>query len=412
MAKNRQTGRNNGKDFKNSLNKPFKSKKSGETRAVFSELDERETPLHVCKDESIYHNGTYNLYPNEIERVILNSPSGKASSNIFSKYIYGKGVENDIVVNHFKNYRLSNIVKKASVDIARHNGVFFHIGQVLQNGILKPIIDVLEYTKCRIGKADDNEFVSKYFYKDYASKETNYHEVNKNKAYWYYAFDNNPEVILKQIRNDYFENKDADENADLAAMLPSYRGQVYYMNLTPEFRYSLSPFDACYNDMDSEYRIGLYINRQGRKGFAGKTYVSTAGLDKEDQKIAAESTEGWLGTHNNGGLYVTHFDNSVEDLDKVFKIGQIKSEFDDKLYTETKITLRENIYSQANNVPMQLVKADSGMFGTQSETYIEMKRFYSEQTFEERKELEQTLGFLGFDCKIIPIIGQDELTAK
>jgi hypothetical protein len=404
MVKKIQTSKNKGKLLKNSTKKPSYSNKSGEIRATFVELFERETPLHLSKDESIYHNGTYNLYPNEIERVILNSPSGKASSSIFSKYIYGKGVENDIVVNNLKNYRLSNIVKIASVDIARHNGVFFHIGQVLQNGILKPVIDVLEYTKCRIGKADDNEFVSKFFYKDYTIEESQYHEKNNKKAYWYYAFDNSIDVILQQIRNDYFQDENADENADLATMLPSYRGQVYYMNLTPEFRYSLSPFDACYNDMDSEYRIGLYINRQGRKGFSGKTYVSTAGLDEEAQKNTAKNVEGWLGAKNSGGLYVTHFDNSVEDLEKVFKIGQIKPEFDDKLYAETKTTLRENIYSQANNVPMQLVRADSGMFGTQSATYIEMKRFYNEQTFEERKELEQTLDLLGFKCKIIPVI--------
>ena len=66
------------------------------------------------------------------------------------------------------------------------------------------------------------------------------------------------------------------------------------------------------------------------------------------------------------------FELSIE-VDKVFKVGQIKAEYDDKLFAETKTTLRDNIYSQANNIPAQLVKAESSIFGTQSETYLEMK---------------------------------------
>jgi len=71
---------------------------------------------------------------------------------------------------------------------------------------------------------------------------------------------------------------------------------------------------------------------------------------------------------------------------------------------ETKSTLKDNIYSQANNVPAQFIKADTSMFGTQSETIIEMKKFYTEQTVDERSETEDTLTYLGFPCKIIPII--------
>lgn len=76
--------------------------------------------------------------------------------------------------------------------------------------------------------------------------------------------------------------------------------------------------------------------------------------------------------------------------------------------------MRDNIYAAANNIPSQLVKAESSIFGTQSETYIEMKKFYTEQTFDERDELEKTITMLGFPCKIIPVIQietQDEPSA-
>ena len=377
----------------------------GKFRAKFIELYRRVIPLADNKnDESIYYNGENNLYPNEIELAILNSPSGKSASRIFAKYISGKGVITDEVVNPDKNYKLSKIVKMSATDVSRQNGTFFHIGQRLEDAVLKPTIDVLEYTKTRIGKEDDNEHVSKYWLKDCSIEKKSYlSNKKKDESYWYYAFNKDPEVIKEQIFNDYVDAGGEDENAELAEMLPYYRGQVYYMNLTPEFKYALSPFDACYNDLDSEYRVSMFTNRNVRTGFLGKTYVVTSGLDTEDEKAVNEDIAKWLGSENIGGTYHLSLEAGAE-VDKVFKVGQIKAEYDDKLFSETKTTLRDNIYSQANNVPAQFVKADTSIFGTQSETYIEMKKFYTEQTQDERKEIEDTLTYLGFPCKIIPII--------
>lgn len=376
----------------------------GKFRAKFVELYRRFIPLAENKDESIYYNGENNLYPNEIELAILNSPSGKAASKVFAKYISGKGVESDYIVNPDKNYKLSKITRMSGVDISRQNGVFFHIGQHLQEGVLKPTLDILEYTKSRIGKEDDNDYISKYWLKDCSIEKKSFGAKTKEStAEWYYPFNSNKEVVLAQIKADYLATDPDYEEVDLAVMLPYYRGQVYYMNLTPEFKYALSPFDACYNDLDSEYRVSMFTNRNVRTGFLGKTYVVTSGLDDEENTTVEEDIKKWLGSENIGGTYHLSLEAGAE-IEKVFKVGQVKAEFDDKLFSETKTTLRDNIYSQANNVPSQLVKAETSIFGTQSETYIEMKKFYTEQTYDERKELEDTLIYLGFPCKIIPIV--------
>jgi hypothetical protein len=385
------------------------TKTVGRFRAKFIELYSRIVKLFDDKAQSIYYNGENNLYPNEIELAILNSPTGKSASKIFAKYISGKGVENDYVVNQTKNYNLSNIVKIASTNISRQYGVFFHIGQSLNAGLtLSPVLDILEYTKVRIGKEDDNEYITKYWFKDCEKTKSSSWSKDTDEGVWYYPYNSNPEVILEQIQNDYKLAGGIEPDADIATMLPYYRGQVYYMNLTPEFKYALSPFDAVYNDLDSEYRISMYINRQVRTGFLGKTYVVTAGLDEEAEEQVQKDVALWLGSENVGGTYHLSI-GAVDDIDKVFKVGQVKGEIDEKLFTETKVTIKSNIYSAANNVPEQLVKSETSLFGTQSETYIEMKKFYTEQTFEERNELEKTLRYLGFECKIIPIV---DITAK
>ena len=383
----------------------------GKARAKFIELYSRVIKIEGEKDDSIFHNGENNLYPNEIELAILNSPSGKNASKMMAKFISGKGVKNDVVVNEDKNYNLSKIIKIASTDVSRQNGVFFHVGRKLNDALeLVPVLDILEYTKMRIGKEDDNEVVTKYWFKDY-EKTKSFLGNDKDKSYFYYPYSDNKNVILEQIKADYILAGGKDLNADLSIMLPYYRGQVYYMNLTPEFKYALSPFDAVYNDLDTESRISMYINRQVRTGFLGKTYVVTAGLDEEDEKQVEADVKLWLGSENVGGTY--HFSiGATDDIDKVFKVGQMKAEIDEKLFTETKNTVKSNIYAAANNIPEQLIKSDNTLFGTSADTYVEMKKFYTEQTLDERTELENTLTFLGFPCKIIPLTEEEALNTE
>lgn len=384
----------------------------GKARAKFIELYSRVIKKEDDKDDSIFYNGENNLYPNEIELAILNSPSGKNASKMMAKFISGKGVENDVEVNEEKKYNLSKIVKIASTDISRQNGVYFHIGQRLNDSLqLEPVLDVLEYTKVRIGKEDDNDNITKYWFKDCAKKKSLIGGNDKDDSTFYYPFSKNSDVILAQIDADYKESGAKDLDVDLSVKLPYYRGQVYYMNLTPEFKYALSPFDAVYNDLDTESRISMYINRQVRTGFLGKTYVVTAGLDEEDEKQVQDDVKLWLGSENVGGTY--HFSiGATDDIDKVFKVGQMKAEIDEKLFTETKNTIKSNIYAAANNIPEQLIKSDNTLFGTSAETYIEMKKFYTEQTLDERTELENTLIFLGFECKIIPLTEGEVLNTE
>lgn len=381
----------------------------GKFRAKFIELYSRVIKKDGEKDTSFFYNGENNLYPNEIELAILSSPSGKNASKMMAKFISGKGALNDIIVNPEKNLTLSSVLKTASIDIARQNGVFFHVGQRLNDSLeLEPVLDVLPYTKVRIGKEDDNDNVTKYWYKDFSKAKS--FSVKEDDSLFYYPFSKNKEVIISQIITDYKESGAKDLNVDLSVMLPYYRGQVYYMNLTPEFKYALSPFDSVYNDLDTEYRIGMYINRQVRTGFLGKTYVVTSGLDPEDEERVQEDIQKWLGSENIGGTYYLPI-NATDDIDKVFKVGQVKAEIDEKIFSETKTHIKSNIYASANNIPEQLIKSDNTLFGTSAETYIEMKKFYSEQTLDERNELEKIINFLGFECKILPIIETNELTA-
>lgn len=381
-------------------------------RAKLIEIFTRVITLSKDKDESVYWNGENNLYPNEIEGVICNSPTAKSSSKILAKYIAGSGVSDanglkikysDLeFVNKKKAYKITDIIRIASQNISKQYGVWFHIswGFDEKGNLIQKSIDVLDYCKCRKTKEDDEENPGKIKYKDFADKGSLFNS-SKPKSKWFYPYSNDKDVVMSQIKADY-DSK--GEEFEILEAIKSYRGQVFYLNLTPEYVYALSPYDAVYNDCDSEYRFGLYTNTQLRTGFLGKLLILTQGLDEEASKKVISDVSGWLGSENSGSAY--HLDvEQTDSLDNVLKIIQPKAMFDDKLFEVTDKRLKRNILSAANNIPEALINAGEGaLFGTNSETYKEMKLFFSEQTEEEREKLEETLTYLGFPCKILPII--------
>jgi hypothetical protein len=378
-------------------------------RAKFIELYSRIVELNEnSKDETVYWNGDNNLYPNEIERVILNSPTGVLASKLMAKYIGGIGVEgNNEIVNTEKNLKLSDLVKLGASNISRQNGVYFHISYEFDGVNLKKNIDILDYTKTRKGKEDENGNDGIFVFKDFC--ENKGFLSKKTVTQWYWPYTTDEKVLLSQIKTDYYaetEEEAEEETDDLSLMLPHYRGQVYYLNLTPEFKYALSPFDAVFNDLDTEFRISMYINRQFRTGFLGKTYVVVAGLDEEKEKETEDAIRSWLGSENAGGVYYLSVESS-DDIEKIITVKQVKSELDEKMFEKTVINIEDKIIGAANNAPKPLVKSEDTIFGQSSSTYIEMKKFYTENTEEERSKLEQAITYLGYPCKIIPIINID-----
>lgn len=382
-------------------------------RASFIELFSRIIKVtDDKKDGKVYWNGENNLYPNEVERVVNNSATASRACAINGKYIAGAGLideSKDVIVNVDKNYNLSNICAIAGHDMAEQGGVWFHVGYGISDDgsrLIAKSLDILDYTKCRKGREDDDNNDRKVFYKDFSEKKAMYGKAADTK--WFYPFDKTQEVVIAQIKSDY-KAKKGEETDDILEMLPHYRGQVYYLNLTPRFKYALAPVDSVFNDADSEFRISNYVNSSVREGFLGKTAVLTQGLYAEQANNVKDDISKWLGSENSSGIY--HLDVAqADDLDKVLKIIQLNAQFDEKLFTETNKNLQTKILGAYDSIPELLVVSNSGtLFGTSGEAYIQAKKFYNEQTFDKRWRLSETLTYLGFPCEIKPIDDGNEV---
>ena len=388
-----------------------KDAKSGSYRADNVELFSREIKSDTNSSDKIYSRDADNLYPLRIEKVINNSPTGRRCANLMAKYIAGKGNTSNFKIG--KKY-INDIISAASASISKQYGVYFRVKygidttKVMSDGNLafKTVYaEVLDYVLMAKSKEDDDNFDGKiYMLKDDEGGMTGKDEDLK----WFYPFNQDPKVIKYQMLNDC--KLKGIKDPSIEDLVKNYRGQVFYLNLTPEYIYALPLADSVYNDLDTEFRISTYNNTQTRKGFLGKTLITKyedADGDDADEEFD-EELKTWLGSENSSTVFVVTVPQSVTvDLDKAFVVNQLKPQFDDKLFESTIKNIRQNIMGAFNNIPEALVFAGSGaLFGTSAQAYNEMKKFYWEQNEYERSQLEQTLRLFGFDVNILPMVDE------
>ena len=374
-------------------------------RARLIEMEKRETPLSLNKGDNFYLNGLNNQFPAEVETVIINSPTAYKCAEITKKYLAGAGLADgydDLIVDKQKNIKLSKFIRIASKDIAYHGGVFIHVSYGIDDAgdVVSKGMRVLDYSKCRISKQDHNGNHSKVIYKDFSKNKSLLNSKKENDT-WFYFFNSDQKVILQQIKNDFkLRNNKKAEESDIIEMIRSYRGQVFYLNLTPEYIYSLPKIYSVYNDADTEYRISLYNNKMSRTGFVGKTIIVKREGDEEEAEAFDEVAKNMLGVDNADSLMIYEVENNVEDLTQALQVIQIKPQFDDKLFSETRSSIKQSIID-AYGVPELLVSVqDNSLFGASAEAFKNAEIRFDNELHFERMDLEDAIKMIGFDCKI------------
>ena len=391
---------------------------AGAYRATNTELFSLEIKADKNTPEKIYSRDADNLYPLRIEKVINNSPTGRRCANLMAKYIVGNGNVTNFLVG--KNLFINDILQKSSRSIAYQYGVYFRLKYIIDAEASQVegvpafkvgAIEVLDYVVMAKSKEDDNDFPGKL----YAIKDDGEGGLMNNEEgleNWFYPYNRDNKVIRAQMINDC-KVKEID-SPTWEDLLRNYRGQVFYLNLTPEYVYALPLADSVYNDLDTEFRISNYNNTQTRRGFLGKTIIVKYEEDEEAAEEFDEEVAEFLGSENSSTVFTVEVPQNIDkDLDKAFVVQQLKPQFDDKLFESTIKNLRQNITGAFNNIPEALVFAGSGaLFGTSADTYNQMKLFYWEQNEYERSMLEQTLRLFGYDINIIPLVKEVKTDAS
>jgi hypothetical protein len=139
-------------------------------RATLIELWKKVTPFK--EQEKVFYNGENNMYSEEMELTIGNSPTGSRAREMFSKFIYGKGIADDLNPKFDNGVLLSEVAKDVVDDVVNQNGAFIHTSYkvtVVDDEVLfipgQP--KSLDYNKCRISKEDDDGNKGMILYKNY-----------------------------------------------------------------------------------------------------------------------------------------------------------------------------------------------------------------------------------------------------
>ncbi|NLZ69535.1 MAG: hypothetical protein GX903_11125 [Spirochaetales bacterium] len=350
--------------------------------------------------KAIYTNGANNLYPYYVANSVNGSPIGKRSHNLNSDYIAGNLNVEDVIVNQKDEVYLSSLILDCAKDVSLQGGFFIHISYGLdENGnFVKKSFTHFPFENCRVSKKDDDGYWNFVYVDDFYGKSKITSRLNEDN--YYYRYNPSNSAIEAQIKKDAkLRGLPTEGEGWLIEALRVYRGQVRFMRMTSEFPYPVSPVDSVLMDCNVDYFTSKYNIEQSGYGFMGKTVVFV----KNNPDAEGEHGEfmQFIGADNSGGLYIQPLPDGM-DAGDVFEIKTFQSQFDDKLQKATHARNKENIYGAFDNIPNLLVESGSGaLFGSNPETFILAKEFYSEQTQKKREFLNKSLSdTLGIEFKL------------
>lgn len=332
--------------------------------------------------DSIYLYGSNNLYPYYVKNAILGSPTASLAHRAHKNNI-AKGVNiKDFVINKRKDILLSSLNDSASVDTSMFGGFYIHLNyewDISKEKFIPVNPTILPFEDCRINKEDDAGNFSKVFVDNFLDAKRGMFKPDK--VDWYYKYNPDNSVILKQIKKDA-DKKGLDLSTDEGKKeaLRGFRGQVRFCNSTSEFPYPTSIADSVLGDCLSEYFISRYTYGQTVNGFMGKVVAFLKEGDSEENKEFEDDLVDWLSTDGANGIYVQTIQN-VDDIDKVLVIKNFESNFNDELFKETTERLRDNILGAFDNLPKILVySGDGALFGTNPETWKNAEQYFYKNT--------------------------------
>lgn len=374
-------------------------------RAKVDELWSRANSLLSAESKDVYRNGSNNQYPSEIELVINNSPSAVLGAKTKEQFLIGQGFNqnNEVVVNKKHNLTLYQVGRSVCRTLSRQGGFFLHVLYgINENGDYVPVeIQNLNFSKCRVSKKDDAENNGVIIYKDWSIKGF----FNKAKSKWFYPFNNDQNVIISQLKKDAgITHTKALTEAEIKRMLKMQRGQVLYVNSTPEYIYPLAPIDSAYNDADTEYRISVYANNSARHGFQKKKIIVTNNLDTDESDNLDENLKGILGIDGTAGFVHLETGN-IEDIDNYLKVIELESDFDDKQFEITEKRIRKNILACYGVHESLVSTTDVNIFGNSGESFKQVKAIYNQKTEDDRQMIRDAFALIlnQPELQLIPI---------
>ena len=359
--------------------------------------------IRYNKVDGVYNFGDDNSYPQLIKSLIGSSRTAKNCIDINSKNIFGKGFqfEGKATIVNKNGLTLNQLLRLASKEFAEQNNLFFHVNYNALYQITS--VNLLPSTDVRIGKSDSTGYSGKYVIYDNWDK-SKAKKIDKKDFTLIDKFNPSPAIIDAQVES--------------VGGWSRYKGQILHITADFSELYSLSDGDSVLLDMDNQYQASLFKNTGLRRGYFGsKLFITKPFNDDYERNDFEQTIQNMQGAENSSGVLLLEANNVSDNLDDQFKITDIDSNIDDKIFAHTEESSVDAIL-EAFGVPAILVnRKDNSIFGNSGELLKQAKITHWENKEEERSIITEAFQTIFSrwheqinpqnDWTITPIITQD-----
>jgi hypothetical protein len=360
------------------------------------------------KSDKIILNGENNDYAEKIELFIENSVTANSCSNVFKRFLIGLGDDSLLDFKPNKYQKFDEFLDKIAEDYKDHRG-FAVLVKYNPLGEKKEFHNIA-FTDVRIEKTDSNEEATKYIL---CKNWNDILEVKKSERFSYHVYNDNPKIVLNQIEKDGFEK---------------YKGQIFYWHGSKEkYHYPIAFIHSVMNDADTEHRIQIHRNKRIRGGMLNKKIIITPPsipehLNAPDNTLTdldlvlkrdclAKKTEmdellsKFVSSENNEGLLHIEMQYDGDDMDKMFKVIDFKTESEDGFFKENEEKIKRNIRACYFNVPPILIDSENSFFGSSGEAIDQLKEFYEQNVKSEKLKFQRALSkCLSVEVNLTPLV--------
>ena len=339
----------------------------------------KEAPLYSSVDR-ILKNGINNLYPNEVEAAINNSPVATLCANEYQVFLKGSGFnvpDINIGINSWEFYSANDLLSDVCHSISRHGGVFIHV--TYDGNLAKRRFEVLPYQNCRIGKIDDQGYISNIVYRPKGWSRRNYYngftQNTKNTKELYLPYNPSPDVLLDQI--------------EASGGIEQFNGQVLYFRLEKKYPYSRGLIDPAIESALVDAELCKYYYNIVRGGFQDVKLIRynrfKTDRAKEEFKRTINEMTGAKHAHS---IMLLQDELNERNKEGNFRVEDLGSNVDTSKYEHIESVSRAKLRQAFLNIPHQLVEKTPGQLANTSDLR-EAISIYNTYTADHRTKIER-----------------------
>lgn len=328
-----------------------------------------------------------NIYPQRMQDLILNSPTGTTCCDRYEAFIEGNGLNDEDFSEYTCNatgQTVDDLYRLIARDMALFHGFALHLSYNLLGQITA--VNYIPFQNCRLEEeTEDGKVIHIYVHPDWTGKKTRKGKtlmINKTTVKKYYQFNPNPAVVLSEIEKD--------------GGIENYRGQIMWFSMDGINTYPHPIYDSVVTNLSIDEGLDNIKYRNVRNNFLpagiltrrkGAITIDAEGNMRNDDKDDnfSERLDIFQGDENACSI----IEVTLNSEDDKIEFKPIEGQNFDTKFTVTERSVTERIYAAFGQEPWYIIRL--GKLGFSGQTIGEAYEYYNSYVGRERRAISRAL---------------------